>query len=188
MTQFKVGDEVQLVKDTQLFKRGKKGVIREIKDRLIHVAYKGHAGSWVPAEYLRPYTPRIRPSKSDITKLKQEIAIRNEAIDRLENDVRILHSEKVRLGETNAWLTEQNDALKKEVHCANVAWEKAKDANIELSEQQSQTLLKAEKALNNTREVFEQEQAKTALSLYIWKAVAVVAIVADLVLAFLLLY
>jgi hypothetical protein len=186
MTQFKVGDEVQLVKDTQLFKRGKKGVIREISNNLLRLEYGTNAGSWVPVEYLRPYTPRIRPSKSDITKLKQEISIRNEAIDRLENDVRILHSEKVRLGETNAWLTEQNDALKKEV----IAGHEIHDKTHTEAVVRSQRILHLEWELRRANEkldIREDAKAQAALSLYLWKSAAVIAIGLDLFLAFLLL-
>jgi hypothetical protein len=187
MTQFKVGDEVQLVKDTQLFKRRKKGVVREILNGLLRVEYGTNAGSWVPVEYIRPYTKRIRPSKCDITKLKQEIAIRNDAIDRLENDVRILHSEKVRLGETNAWLTEQNDALKKEV----IAGHEIHDEMHTEAVVKSQRILHLEWELRRANEkldIREDVQAQTALSLYIWKAVAVVAVVADLVLGAILIW
>jgi hypothetical protein len=141
---------------------------------LLRLEYGTNAGSWVPVEYLRPYTPRIRPSKSDITKLKQEIAIRNEAIDRLENDVRILHSEKVRLGELNAH-------LQKRIETIQAAW--GKD-----HEEYQTKRLQLEKQLSDFFIIMEKDQAQTALSLYIWKAVAVVAVVADLVLAFILLY
>jgi hypothetical protein len=174
MTQFKVGDEVQLVRDFGQYKRRKRGVIADYNCGDTHfVSFDKKPFLHVPKEAIRPYTPRIRPSKADITKLRQEISIRNEAIDRLENDVRILHSEKVRLGERNAHLTE-----------------KAAEANTKLVYSNDRVLELDLRLLETRRllDVIEPVQAQTALSLYIWKAVAVVALVADLVLAFLLLY
>ena len=177
---------MQLVRDfSPELKRRSKGVICDLSGDAADVRMKGVTIGLLLSE-IRPYTKRIRPSKSDITKLKQEIAIRNEAIDRLENDVRILHSEKVRLGETNAWLTEQNDALKKEVIAGHEIHDKMHTEAVV----KSQRILHLEWELRRANEkldIREDVQAQTALSLYIWKAVAAVAVVADLVLAFLLL-
>jgi hypothetical protein len=140
-------------------------------------------------------TKRIRFGVKAMQAMKQEVAIRNQVIENLEADLAICLSEKLRLGETNAWLTEQNDALKKEVHLANVDWQTAHEKvettqkawKKDHSEYQAKTI-QLEKQLSDFFIIMEKDQAQTALSLYIWKAVAVVAVVADLVLAFILLY
>ena len=181
MTQFKVGDSVQLVRDFGQYKRRKRGVIADYNCGDTHfVSFDNKPFLHVPKEAIRPYTKRIRPSKSDITKLKQEIAIRNEAIDRLENDVRILHSEKVRLGELNAHLTEKAEAL-----------ERGNSQKIDTIQEKNAVILEKKTLILDYQNQFlrtEKEQAQSALSLYVWKAVAVVAVVADLVLGAILIW
>ena len=173
MTQFKVGDQVQLVRPFGGLNRRTKGEVLQVLHLNAVVMLKDNTKKPIPLELLRPYTPRVRPSKSDITKLKQEIAIRNEAIDRLENDVRILHSEKVRLGELNAHLTSVREVLEFE----------AKE--MERAMEIDSTIIQS--YISQIRN-HEHAQAQTALSLYIWKAAAVVAVVADLVLLGILIW
>jgi predicted RNase H-like nuclease (RuvC/YqgF family) len=173
MTQFKVGDEVQLVRDTNLFNRKRKGTIQELGDVMVMVIFGDGVGAWVPKSILKAHTKRIRPTKSDINTLRQEIAIRNDAIDRLENSVEILQSEKIRLGETNAWLTEQNDALRKEVLAANEVVEKDRKAW-----KQDNSNNQIEKIhLRNESQQLRHEQAQTALRLYIYQTIAVIAVI-----------
>lgn len=112
---------------------------------------------------------RIRYGVKAMQAMQNEIAIRNTAIDQLESDVQTYLSEKMRLGDTNAWLTEQNDALKKEVIEANRSFEN--------SEARNKGLRNANSAYARAHDKAQAEQAQTALRLYTCKASAIVAAV-----------
>lgn len=178
--QFKVGDEVQLVRDFGPYKRRKKGVIADYNCGETHfVSFDNKPFLHVPKDAICPHTKSIRPSKSDIIKLRQEISIRNETIDKLEETVQVLQSEKVRLGELNAHLKERVSAC-----------EKDNDLLRQTSLRKGQEILDLEfkiRSTNNLIEARQQEQAETISRLAIWKSAAIVAIGINLALGFLLM-
>lgn len=167
MRRFKVGDEVQLVRDRWEFKRRTKAMVDDPNEKGCYVIIKQRRVYFDNSD-LRPYVKRKRekaPTKSDISKLRQEIATRNKAIEQLEADNEIYLSEKNRLGEQVAWLTEQNDALRKEVIAANQAHEIQHNKTL-----QYQRLYETYQHESNR---ISHEQASTALRCYIYKVVAI---------------
>jgi hypothetical protein len=170
---FKVHDRVQTIRSEYKLPRRSVGNVRGIDGEFAFVQFdNGRAGN-IELSNLRPHTKRIRPTKATEKHLRQEIAIRNDAIDRLENSVEILQSEKIRLGETNAWLTEQNDALRKEVLAANEAMEHERGFAMSVVDVKNNTI----EIMGNQMIRMESEQAKTSLRLYIYQTIAVIAVI-----------
>ncbi len=112
--------------------------------------------------------------------MQQEIDIRNQVIEQLQADLAIYLSEKNRLGETNAWLTEQNDALSKEVIAANQSHEVQHQTIL-----QYQQMYEAHK--KQASDLFA-ENASLSVNLYLIKAAAIIAIIANLVLGAILIW
>jgi cell division septum initiation protein DivIVA len=121
---------------------------------------------------------RIRYGVKAMAAMREEITIRNQAIEQLEADVQTYLSEKSRLGETNAWLTEQNDALKKEVAAANESHEMQHNKSLQY-QRMYETYRKEASDLFN-------ENASNAMKAYIFKAVAITLFVVNCILGGLL--
>lgn len=125
-------------------------------------------------------TKRIRFGVKFMQSMQKEIDIRNQVIEQLQADLAIYLSEKSRLGETNAWLTEQNDALSKEVIAANQS-----------HEVQHQTLLQYQQMYEHLKKQAGNlfaENTSLSVNLDLIKAVAIIAIIANLVLGAILIW
>jgi ElaB/YqjD/DUF883 family membrane-anchored ribosome-binding protein len=82
-------------------------------------------------------------------------------------------SEKIRLGETNAWLTEQNDALRKEVLAAN----EVVRTQQERIERQVKRIQRLKEDAESDHESYIDNLTTQRLRGNSWKTIAVIAVI-----------
>lgn len=165
MTQFKVGDEVRLVRCYGIVARRKKGIVLSELDAKTsrHLINFNGVTLWIPADIIRHYVKRTRPTLREIKQLKIEIQSKNKEIAKLNSDCLTYQSKIADLGDRLAHIQLQRDSLRKQIEVVDAEHDaqiiKLKDANHD-----SGRILV----------VTEHENATLALELMAWKAAAAV--------------